>query len=110
MVHRPSLVPPTLPFHQGKLLLNIRGHAQNIRGSELTDTPPQLPAASYRYNTTSGAVFVVDDTIGQPNGIAFNPDASVVYISDTGTLCTPCYSGIDSDDLTLEYRRRERAG
>lgn len=50
----------------------------------LTDRRPQLPTATYRYNATSGAVFVVDDTLKQPNGIAFNPDASIVYISDTG--------------------------
>lgn len=26
----------------------------------------------------------MDDTIAQPNGIAFSPDYSIVYISDTG--------------------------
>ena len=50
----------------------------------LTDTPPQLPPASYRYNATSGAVFLVDDTVTQPNGIAFSPDGSTLYISDSG--------------------------
>ncbi|KAG2414119.1 hypothetical protein HFD88_003310 [Aspergillus terreus] len=55
----------------------------------LTDTPPQLPCASYRYNQTSGAVFVVDDTLGQPNGIAFNPEGTIVYISDTGAVSAP---------------------
>lgn len=52
----------------------------------LTDTPPQLPTASYRYNATSGAVFLIDDSIKQPNGIAFSPDASTLYISDTGSV------------------------
>lgn len=57
--------------------------------NSLTDTPPQLPCASYRYNPKSGAVFVVDDTIAQPNGIAFSPDYSIVYISDTGAVSGP---------------------
>ncbi|BCR86996.1 SMP-30/gluconolactonase/LRE family protein [Aspergillus chevalieri] len=52
--------------------------------NSLTDTAPQLPTASYRYNATSGAVFVVEDSITQPNGIAFNPEGTIVYISDTG--------------------------
>lgn len=60
----------------------------------LTDTPPQLPSASYRYNVTSGAVFLVDDTLRQPNGIAFSPDASTLYISDSGTYCFLCRVGI----------------
>ncbi|KAE8354441.1 hypothetical protein BDV28DRAFT_83571 [Aspergillus coremiiformis] len=55
----------------------------------LTDTPPQLPSASYRYNASSGAVFVVDDSIGQPNGIAFNPAGSTVYITDTAAVSAP---------------------
>ena len=52
--------------------------------NSLTDTAPQLPTASYRYNATSGAVFVVDDSITQPTGIAFNSEGTLVYISDTG--------------------------
>jgi sugar lactone lactonase YvrE len=50
----------------------------------LTDTPPQLPSASYRYSQKTGAVFVVDDTLQQPNGIALNSDHTTLYISDTG--------------------------
>ena len=57
--------------------------------NDLTDTPPQLPSASYRYNASSGAVIVVDDSIGQPNGIAFTPDGSTVYISDTAAVSAP---------------------
>ena len=32
---------------------------------------------------------VVDDSIGQPNGIAFTPDGSIVYISDTAAVSAP---------------------
>jgi sugar lactone lactonase YvrE len=52
----------------------------------LTDTAPQLPTASYRFNPDTGATVVVDDEIVQPNGIAFNPDGSTLYISDTGAV------------------------
>lgn len=50
------------------------------------DTAPQLPTASYRFNPSTGAVIVVDDTIEQPNGIAFAPDGKTLYITDTGSL------------------------
>lgn len=50
----------------------------------LTDTPPQLPSASYRYSQKTGAVFLVDDTLQQPNGIALHPNLTTLYISDTG--------------------------
>ncbi|KAL2419934.1 Lactonohydrolase oryL [Exophiala dermatitidis] len=52
----------------------------------LTDTAPQLPAASYRFNPETGAVFLIDDSIMQPNGIAFSPDGNTLYISDTGAV------------------------
>jgi len=52
----------------------------------LTDTAPQLPTASYRFNPATGATFLIDDTIVQPNGIAFSPDGSTLYISDTGAV------------------------
>jgi sugar lactone lactonase YvrE len=51
----------------------------------LTDyAQPQLPAASYRFNPDTGAVVLIDDTLKEPNGIAFSPDGSTLYISDTG--------------------------
>ena len=54
----------------------------------LTDTAPQLPAASYRFNATSSATFLIDDSIKQPNGIAFSPDARTLYISGTGAIAS----------------------
>ncbi|EXJ70055.1 gluconolactonase [Cladophialophora psammophila CBS 110553] len=50
------------------------------------DTAPQLPTASYRFNPTTGALFLIDDTIEQPNGIAFSPDGNTLYITETGSL------------------------
>lgn len=55
----------------------------------LTDTPPQLPAATYRFRPATGAVTLVEDTLIQPNGIALAPNARTVYISDTGAVSGP---------------------
>jgi sugar lactone lactonase YvrE len=52
----------------------------------LTDTAPQLPTASYRFDPKTRATFLIDDTLAQPNGIAFTPDAKTLYISDTGAI------------------------
>ena len=52
--------------------------------SRLTDTPPQLQSASYRFDPLTGATTIIDDTLVQPNGIALSPDGKSLYISDTG--------------------------
>lgn len=52
----------------------------------LTDTAPQLPVASYRFVPETGATFLIEDTLEQPNGIAFSPDGRTLYISDTGAV------------------------
>ena len=54
--------------------------------NSLTDTPPQLPTASYRFDPQTVATFLIDDMIVQPNGIAFSPNADTLYISDTGAV------------------------
>ena len=61
-----------------------------------TDTAPQLPAASYRFDPSTGAVTVIDTTLVQPNGIAPSPDGKHVYIGDSATLggdYAPCSPG-----------------
>jgi sugar lactone lactonase YvrE len=54
--------------------------------SARSDTAPQLPTATCRWNSDTEAIFVVDDTIEQPNGIAFTPDGTTLYIADSGAL------------------------
>ena len=44
---------------------------------------PKLPNQVYRYNPKNGDLRVVADGFGRPNGIAFSPDESIVYITDT---------------------------
>ncbi|KAL4876865.1 hypothetical protein BJY04DRAFT_199366 [Aspergillus karnatakaensis] len=53
-------------------------------GYEQDFTPePELPTQVYRFDPATGDVRVVADGIGQPNGIAFSPDESILYVSDT---------------------------
>lgn len=53
---------------------------------ELTDRAPLLPTASYRFNPTTGAVYLIDETLIQPNGITISPDGDTLYISDTAVI------------------------
>ncbi|KAI9779170.1 MAG: hypothetical protein M1839_007705 [Geoglossum umbratile] len=52
----------------------------------LTDTAPQMAAATYRFNPNTGAVNIVEDSLAQPNGIIISPDGRTMYISDTGAF------------------------
>lgn len=45
---------------------------------------PVHPPLTYRFRPSSGAVSVVEDSIGQPNGLAASPDGKTIYISDSG--------------------------
>ena len=67
----------------------------------LTDTAPQLGTASYRFDPETGATFLIDDTLQQPNGIAFSPDGSTLYISDTGAVSGTIDSGPGSHAATF---------
>ncbi|KAL8802678.1 MAG: hypothetical protein Q9182_003636 [Xanthomendoza sp. 2 TL-2023] len=57
--------------------------------NKLTDTPPQLPTATYRFRPSTGAVTAVEDTLQQPNGIALAPNNRTVYIADSGASSGP---------------------
>lgn len=51
-----------------------------------TERAPLLPTATYRFDPSTGATFLVDDTLVQPNGIALSPDGGTLYIADTGAV------------------------
>lgn len=55
----------------------------------LTDTPPQLESATYRFTPRTGATTLVEDSLLQPNGIAIAPSLRTIYISDTGAISGP---------------------
>lgn len=57
-------------------------YAHNIPLLQRNNTP-QLPPAVWRFRPSTGALQLVDDTLQQPNGIAFAADGRTAYVSDT---------------------------
>jgi len=49
----------------------------------------ELPTRTYRLDPQSGAASVVDETLVKPNGLAFSPDYSLLYVADTGASHKP---------------------
>ncbi|KAL4740273.1 hypothetical protein BDV11DRAFT_214556 [Aspergillus similis] len=47
---------------------------------------PDVPNQVYRFDPETGDVRVAADQFGQPNGIAFSPDESIVYVTDTDAV------------------------
>jgi gluconolactonase len=54
------------------------GHLQGFR------PPPQVGDHVYRYDPAADRLTVVADGFDKPNGLAFSPDDSVLYITDSG--------------------------
>jgi gluconolactonase len=50
---------------------------------------PQLGDFVYRFDPASGCLDVVADSFSKPNGIAFAPDESVLYVTDSGANQEP---------------------
>ncbi|KAL9004864.1 MAG: hypothetical protein Q9188_002325 [Gyalolechia gomerana] len=69
--------------------------------NKLTDTPPQLEAATYRFTPSTGAVRLVEDSLLQPNGIALAPNNRTLYISDTGAVSGPISPYIPAQGSTF---------
>jgi gluconolactonase len=59
------------------------GEIQGFKG------PPEVGAFVYRHDPRSGETSVVADSFNKPNGLAFSPDESVLYITDTGANQAP---------------------
>lgn len=53
------------------------GALQGFKGA------PELGAYVYRHDPATGETSVVADTFNKPNGLAFSPDESVLYINDS---------------------------
>ncbi|EME47144.1 hypothetical protein DOTSEDRAFT_85706 [Dothistroma septosporum NZE10] len=45
---------------------------------------PVLSPATYRFRPSTGLVQIVENELGQPNGIGISPGGETMYISDTG--------------------------
>ncbi|HEY3241368.1 MAG TPA: SMP-30/gluconolactonase/LRE family protein, partial [Acidimicrobiia bacterium] len=59
------------------------GHLQGFRPE------PQTGDHVYRYDPATGVLSVVADSFVKPNGLAFSPDESVLYITDSGANQEP---------------------
>ncbi|MEA2462605.1 MAG: gluconolactonase, partial [Acidobacteriota bacterium] len=56
------------------------GYLQGFRNQ------PQVGNFVYRYDPADQSVVVVADSFRKPNGLAFSPDESVLYINDSGAI------------------------
>ena len=54
------------------------GYAINV-----SSFPVHKPA-TYRFRPSTGALSIVENTLGQPNGIGISPDGKTMFITDTG--------------------------
>ena len=50
---------------------------------------PQLGDGVYRFDPGSGDLSVVADSLDKPNGLAFSPDETVLYVGDSGANQEP---------------------
>ena len=50
---------------------------------------PEVGAYVYRHDPATGETAVVADSFNKPNGLAFSPDESVLYVTDTGANEAP---------------------
>jgi gluconolactonase len=50
---------------------------------------PQVGDFVYRHDPASGMTSVVADSFNKPNGLAFSPDESLLYVNDSGAIQGP---------------------
>ena len=82
------------------------GHLQGFRPE------PELGDYVYRYEPASGRLSVVADSFDKPNGLAFSPDESVLYIGDSGANQEPgsYYPGRPHRILAFDVLEGRRLG
>ena len=67
---------------------------------------PELKPAVYRVDGKSGEITMMTDTLIGPNGLAFSPDESVIYIVDSRASPRKIFAfDISSDGLKLTNQR-----
>ncbi len=59
------------------------GEVQGFKGA------PEVGTYVYRHDPATGETAVLADSFNKPNGLAFSPDESVLYITDTGANQAP---------------------
>jgi gluconolactonase len=59
------------------------GEIQGFKGA------PEVGAYVYRHDPATGQTAVVADSFNKPNGLAFSPHESVLYITDSGAIQAP---------------------
>lgn len=64
-------------------------HYGIITNYEGYKSPEELPCNVYRVDPSSNAMTAVVTDMDCPNGLAFSPDESILYVADTGRLHDP---------------------
>ncbi len=59
----------------------------------------------FRYNPESSSLSVAIDTMDRPNGLAFSPDESILYVADTGEPRNVLAFDVADDGKTLSNER-----
>jgi gluconolactonase len=59
----------------------------------------------FRYDPDSGDLTIVVDSMDRPNGIAFSPDESILYVADTGEPKNVLAFDVASDGRSLSNKR-----
>ncbi|EKG19757.1 Six-bladed beta-propeller TolB-like protein [Macrophomina phaseolina MS6] len=54
------------------------------RPCKVNTQAPQINPATYRFDPSTGSVVIAEDSLDEPNGVAFSPDGKTLYLTDTG--------------------------
>ncbi|NVO17890.1 MAG: SMP-30/gluconolactonase/LRE family protein [Rhodoplanes sp.] len=73
------------------------GEMQGFKGA------PEIGAYVYRHDPATGETTVVAGGFDKPNGIAFSPDESVIYITDSGAIQAPATYFVERPHHVLAY-------
>lgn len=65
------------------------GYGRNDYANERYEI--ELPMNVYRVDPQTGAIAVVSDELGKPNGLCFSPDYRRLYIADSGATHDPAH-------------------